>query len=71
MNKKLLTIFCLVLLSPNSYSDDPPLEIDYSIISKTITNNAVALRERALSDNLLVDEDFKNVISRITTLKTL
>ena len=62
MNKKLLTIFCLVLLSPNSYSDDPPLEIDYSIISKTITNNAVALRERALSDNLSVD-----IVESLTT----
>ena len=62
MNKKLFTIFCLVLLSPNAYSDDPPLEIDYSIISKTITNNAVALRERALSDNLSVD-----IVESLTT----
>ena len=69
--KKLLTVLYLVILSPYSYSDNHPLELDHSIISKTITNNAVALRERALSDNLLVDEDFKNVISRITTLKTL
>ncbi len=69
--KKPLTILCLVTLSPYSYSDNRPLELNHSIISKTITNNAVALRERALSDNLLVDEDFKNVISRIKTLKTL
>ena len=60
--KKLLTIFCLILLSSYSYSDDPPLEIDYSIISKTIINNAVALRERALSDNLSVD-----IVESLTT----
>jgi len=60
--KKLLTILCLVLLSSYAYSDDPPLEIDYSIISKTITNNAIALRERALSDNLSVD-----IVESLTT----
>ena len=60
--KKFLIIFCLILLSSYSYSDDPPLEIDYSIISKTITNNAVALRERALSDNLSVD-----IVESLTT----
>ena len=60
--KKLLTILCLALLSSYSYSDDPPLEIDYSIISKTITNNAIALRERALSDNLSVD-----IVESLTT----
>jgi len=60
--KKHLTILCMVLLSPYSYSDDPPLEIDYSIISKTITNNAIALRERALSDNLSVD-----IVESLTT----
>ena len=62
MNKKLLTILYLVLLSSYAYSDDPPLEIDYSIISKTITNNAIALRERALSDNLSVD-----IVESLTT----
>ena len=60
--KKLLTILCLVLLNSYAYSDDPPLEIDYSIISKTITNNAIALRERALSDNLSVD-----IVESLTT----
>jgi len=60
--KKLLTILGLILLSSYSYSDNLPLEIDYSIISKTITNNAIALRERALSDNLSVD-----IVESLTT----
>ena len=60
--KKLLPILYLILLSPYSYSENSPLDIDYSIISETITNNAVALRERALSDNLSVD-----IVESLTT----
>ncbi|MEC7973826.1 MAG: M28 family peptidase [Pseudomonadota bacterium] len=41
---------------------EEPLEIDYSIIPRTVTNNAVALRDRALSDNLSVD-----IVESLTT----
>ena len=60
--KKLLSIICLFSLSPYSYSENPLLDIDHSIIPKNITNNAIALRERALSDNLSVD-----IVESLTT----
>jgi len=41
---------------------EEPLEIDYSIIPRTVTNNAVALRDYALSDNLSVD-----IVESLTT----
>ena len=60
--KQLLSIICLFSLSPYSYSENPLLDIDHSIIPKNITNNAIALRERALSDNLSVD-----IVESLTT----
>ena len=60
--KKLLSIICLFSLSPYSYSENPLLDIDHSIIPKNITNNAIALRDRALSDNLSVE-----IVESLTT----
>ena len=60
--KNFLFVAASILIGDAAIFGEESLKIDHSIISKTITDNAVMLREKALSDNLSV-----NIVESLTT----